>query len=582
MWGLNDAPLAFQLALAHYYVGERHAIQSSFDECFFFWLESPGVVNALATSHVDDNGMGASPEWLNHEFQKFTRRFGGATKHGLPFTHTGVHYSDSDRGRKMDQDELCQKLKPHAFTKERAKQENSDCTPAAITSLRGLLGGLMWLCQTRLDLVGDVVLQQQDITKATASMIKAANALITKAKKYGENCGLHFPRLKPPLKLGEVCDASHASRSTSYAQEGVIILLMPDRHMQVIRSDSPHYKALQDGEGELSTFCHVLAQLAHKAKRISSSTSLAETLAAVLGQEMCQLVALRLTEILGAGIQLPMHTASPLNLLKKSQESGDWCIPIDHFTHCRDLFQLSVGEKGVPQDRHQRLYILSIREDRIKGAIRHFWWIPTSGMVSDALTKPMISPIMYDLITHGFWRVWCVGPKGETLMPLVAPALHPMTDYAEQDLIEIQKKLPKDQFHMQPTNNSPTNTVHLVAPHRDENKICMIFKQPTRRKPSPSASSSESTPPWRQRWERHVRPRRGPSSKVAGPGLVPGSAPRARTGIGARVRPPSAGKPSVAGNHVNRKLPPLHVKIEDAKEFQDTLTQENFAGLIKA
>ena len=114
-------------------------------------------------------------------------------------------------------------------------------------------------------------------------------------------------------------------------------------------------------------------------------------------------------------------------------------IPIDHYTDCRDLFQLVVGEKGIPQDRYQRLYILSLREDRIKGATRYFYWIPTLSMIVDALTKSMVSPFLYDLLTHGFWRMKCVSLQGQAQKPLVAMPLQIQHDYQEDDLIQINK-----------------------------------------------------------------------------------------------------------------------------------------------
>ena len=112
MYGLNDAPLAWQLALADYFTTKRHGIQSVFDDCFFFWPASPGEIKALGTSHVDDNGMGSDPEWLEKEYKAFSDQFGGATRHQLPFAHTGIEYKYTDHGRKMAQDEFCQKIKP--------------------------------------------------------------------------------------------------------------------------------------------------------------------------------------------------------------------------------------------------------------------------------------------------------------------------------------------------------------------------------------------------------------------------------------------------------------------------------------
>jgi hypothetical protein len=214
---------------------------------------------------------------------------------------------------------------------------------------------------------------------------------------------------------------------------------MSDKEMVLVKADSALYKAIANASENMSDFCHVVASLSHKAKRISSSTSMAECLAAIIGKELGQLVCIRLTELLGHGIQVPLNSASPLTVLTKIQEVGGWVIPLDHCTDCRDLFQLVLGEKGVPQDRYQRLYILSLREDRIKGAIRHFIWIPTAAMVADALTKVMISPIMYDLLTHGYWQLKCVGLQGQKQDPLLAPALTISRDYTESDLLDPTK-----------------------------------------------------------------------------------------------------------------------------------------------
>ena len=115
-------------------------------------------------------------------------------------------------------------------------------------------------------------------------------------------------------------------------------------------------------------------------------------------------------------------------------DNSTWQTIKDHWTDCMDFFELSVGLKGVPQDRHQRIYILSIREDRLKKAIRNFYCTPTSSMVADGLTKSMISDILYDLLTHGYWRVEAKGQE-----PLVAEIVTTPDTYNEKDLVQIDK-----------------------------------------------------------------------------------------------------------------------------------------------
>ena len=58
MYGLNDAPLCWQLFLADFYVATLGAMQSTYDECFFIWHDTASQdVEALASAHVDDNGI---------------------------------------------------------------------------------------------------------------------------------------------------------------------------------------------------------------------------------------------------------------------------------------------------------------------------------------------------------------------------------------------------------------------------------------------------------------------------------------------------------------------------------------------
>ena len=93
----------------------------------------------------------------------------------------------------------------------------------------------------------------------------------------------------------------------------------------------------------------ILAVVSHKAKRISSSTSTAETLSAVVGKELAQLVAVRLSELLGHGLTHPFGTCPTLSSLRAMQEDGAWIIPIDHVTDCKDVFELVTGPKGILQ-----------------------------------------------------------------------------------------------------------------------------------------------------------------------------------------------------------------------------------------
>ena len=256
-----------------------------------------------------------------------------------------------------------------------------------------------------------------------------------------------------PLKLFTVGDSSHATRTSAYAQEGCLILLMNDCELIMIPCSSPQYKAILESRSSMSAHCIVMAYISHKAKRVSASTSMAETLIAALSRELAQLVAMRVTEIVGHGIQTPFKQQTLLKLLIEIQEKAAWAIPVDRCTDCKDVFELVTGFKGVPQDRYQRVYVMSLREDRIKQAIRRFFWIPTTAMLADCLTKSMISSIMYDLLHFGFWNF-----ENKGLNPLVALELQLNADRPETDIINIKNwpKQPDSKFgnHILPERRS--------------------------------------------------------------------------------------------------------------------------------
>ena len=67
-----------------------------------------------------------------------------------------------------------------------------------------------------------------------------------------------------------------------------------------------------------------------------------------------------------------------------------------------DLVELATGLRGCPQDRSQRLIILSIRERRMLGKTRSTDYLQTSDMPANSLTKHDPSdPQMDTLLSTG-------------------------------------------------------------------------------------------------------------------------------------------------------------------------------------
>ena len=154
-----------------------------------------------------------------------------------------------------------------------------------------------------------------------------------------------------------VTEASSANKTSSFATEGIVIGLCPDR-LVTITVDKHDFLE----ENILSALCgffHILHATSQKSKRIPHSTSHAETLAAAKGIPLGQIIGLRLTEpevIHMYNIKRPLELHEMLDTKRLP-------IPVDAWIDCLDLWELCCGLRGTPQDKSQRLGVLSLREE---------------------------------------------------------------------------------------------------------------------------------------------------------------------------------------------------------------------------
>ena len=319
-------------------------------------------------------------------------------------------------------------MQPHVL--KDTKDMDRALTAEETSLLRSILGGLLWVTATRLDLVADVGVLQSRVTKAKVSDLVLANSIIKKAKmQQYKDVGIiyrHFPTTVP-WKVAVIHDASSASKSRSYSQEGVIVLLMPDclnLDKQIHTIDG-----LSVSEAKFGGIGHILYVQGSRSKRISYSTSHAETLAAISGLEISSLVSIRLYEIL-TKIKKPS-----LQALAAAQERGCDFLSVDAYTDCRDFYELTTGKQNVPQDKSQRVYIRCHREARVVGRLRWTILIPTQSMLADALTKVMVAKQLLGLLTTGL-----VNFKNEDGHPIEGRRLPPQVDFNEGDLEEGDQK----------------------------------------------------------------------------------------------------------------------------------------------
>ena len=428
IYGLNDAPLAWQLSL-HSYLREIKAHPSHMDENSWRWKNPDGSLLALCTCHVDDVAIAGPKKWLEAHYQAFVKKFKKVTRQQLPFEHCGSRYEKIGSGFRMVQSDFCAKMTPANIGSDR--KDNDKLRPEEVTSYRSILGALLWLTATRLDLIAEVSTLASYVTTAEIRHLRMANQVLKRAQlpDYGD-VGLYFMKLRPEKGLRLACfhDSSSFTKEKAYAHEGIVVLLMEDH---VVPKDDEYEVICDDNQVRRhGGRAHVLWSHGAKAKRIAYSTSHAETLAAISGHEAAVMVSIRLSQL------LHRSDRPTLQQLAAIQEAGNPQLPIDDYGDCNDVYQLVTMCKTLPQDKTQRIYILSLRESRLAGRVRWVALTPTESMVADVLTKPMFAPQMLKLLTSGVLDM-----KNEETHHVQMRRLPPKAEIEEDDLSHSDEQL---------------------------------------------------------------------------------------------------------------------------------------------
>ena len=433
MYGLVDAPILWNLALRAHLVLNLGATASTWDDNFYmFFKDGPPATSradasalskrtllGLMSTHVDDTNSTGKQQCLDTWRAAIEKKFGKVTRQLMPYNHLGISFSKWNDGFAMDQQAYCMQIKKVAV--ERQRDGNQSLSPDEVTQLRGIIGALIYLCFTRPDIHADLTLLAQRITKATVKDLRAANSLVDRAKR-NSSLGLKFPKLTPPLHVLAISDASHASGGSSYAIEGTFVAL--------VETPSLFKNDLRDGEypgSQLNFNGHLLFCGAHRSKRISHGTSHAESLGVYQASLAGEQIAQRITELYS-----PYHLS--LQNFMELDDQGLWEIGVSSVTDCFDVIQLLVGQRGVPQDRSQRLVVLSLRERRLISKIRNLVHVRTQDMVANCLTKHVSHcPQLHACLTAG-----CVQFKHTVTLFNALPPRHD-EDYFEHNLEDMNQ-----------------------------------------------------------------------------------------------------------------------------------------------
>jgi hypothetical protein len=273
-------------------------------------------------------------------------------------------------------------------------KDSDAATPEQTNKLRTCVGSLLYLLLTRLDLVADVCLIQTKVNSATVADLRFANSIVRRAHA-NKHLGLLYCKIEGARRVLTITDSSFATSKTSYAIEGNISGIAPDYWEELA------YKNIKEEcSGDLlSGLYHVLVHSGKRAKRISHGTSHAESLSFYSGYTHGSMIQLRCTELI-------FNYWLTVDDMIRIEERGLFDLSHDMVTDCNDLYELLTGHKGIPQDRSQRLIIMSLRELRVTGRIRNVFWCDTTDMLANSLTKhTAYDEQLWRLMKDGFLKV---------------------------------------------------------------------------------------------------------------------------------------------------------------------------------
>ena len=276
------------------------------------------------------------------------------------------------------------------------------CTPAEATSFRSITCACLWGCQSRPEELSNVIALQSNMKTPKIKDLIAINTVVKRLRKPDCKTGIFFCKLRFPLHVFVVTDASGANKKSDHAVEGISLLVSEDR-LKDLRPDAWDYLP-ESASQYLGGKCHLMLASSTKSKRISHSTSHAETLAGARGLPMGQLLAIRYCE--HEIVAQKQSKVTPLQLLSL-QDEALVPLPVDMGIDCMDFWELCCGYRGIPQDKSQRLAVLAIREERRTLRLRRLFHMRTASMLSDMLTKVSgwDSYSLKELVTTGWWTI---------------------------------------------------------------------------------------------------------------------------------------------------------------------------------
>ena len=386
VYGLKDAPRAWRLRLDAELrrLGGRPMLA---DAAIYVWFSGGIKLSAIISTHVDDLKGGGDPATMSHIKNGLTSAFGALAEKLGTFLHCGVQHEQTAEGDVyMDQAHYILQL--HAAdvvglnqlapsTPLNTKQQSDFCS---------LLGGLSWVCQTRIDIAVYVGALQRKNKAPTAEHLLRLNRVLKWIRrkpiriKY-TNLYKHAASRDPTaLRTTVISDSAFRKEDAAgLAMRGFIV------------SFTPHNL---EGPGGVMLFIEWGSK---KQKRVCRSTYAAELNGLVDSYESGKVITAAATE-------LHVPNLRPQAMIRL-EESGKFVWPIECTIDAKSVFDSLANAEITPPTESALVFVLLVLKEALQcHTMRTLWWCDTRDMLSDGLNKGAVSrACLIKSANEGLW-----------------------------------------------------------------------------------------------------------------------------------------------------------------------------------
>jgi len=386
IYGLTDAPRAWRKKLHQLLLDAGLRSLAGDDSIYVLHCPRSRELQCVLSTHVDDlkvAGLTSVTTELFAQLEKHVGKLKIVSAYLSSFEHCGVvHHQLGDFSISLSQNHYTEKLRPLDLSNVDITRPETPVSPEMHALYLSLLGGISWLTLTR----ADISIYTQALQRASKAPQVQHLVRINKVVKWVRSRKFELfysSALDPyqPVKVLGIGDSAFRKESTSGLAIRGCIVALAQQH-----PDHP------------GGVCHILEFFSRRQKRVTRSTYAAELLSLADCFDTCKLIAFVLLEV---------SKPTSLKELASLESSGSLPIPIEVCCDARGVYDSLLAEKAHCSESGLLMTLLSIREYLKSQMLSRLWWIDTRDMVSDGLTKGLVSRrAIMTLCNTGRWTLF--------------------------------------------------------------------------------------------------------------------------------------------------------------------------------